>query len=177
VERQTSESFEDEDGCAVTATSARHVEMLRNCLTPEVSPRGIELSTIWFQQDGATAHAARTSKEVVREIHVFPKHVFSLLGEFHGLYVRLIPLPVTTSFRGTSKRKCTPLNHGPSMTTSLQLGSKSQRGEHWETCVRSWKSAYAMMGNILVTCSSKRNRQSRSGIKWHSMIIHFVTTN
>jgi hypothetical protein len=81
VERQTSESFEDEDGCAVTATSARHVEMLRNFLTPEVSPRGIELSTVWFQQDGATAHAARISKEVVREIHVFPKHVFSLLGE------------------------------------------------------------------------------------------------
>jgi hypothetical protein len=47
--------FEDEDGRTVAVTSARYVEMLRNFLTPELSRRGIELSTIWFQQDSATA--------------------------------------------------------------------------------------------------------------------------
>jgi hypothetical protein len=35
--------FDDEDGRAVTVTSARYVEMLRNFLTPERSRRGIEL--------------------------------------------------------------------------------------------------------------------------------------
>jgi hypothetical protein len=60
--------FEEEDGHAVTATSAHHIEMLRNFLTPEMSHRGIELSTIWFQQDSATAHTARVSMEVVRDL-------------------------------------------------------------------------------------------------------------
>jgi hypothetical protein len=40
--------------------------MLRNFRTPELSRRGIELWTIWFQ-DGATVHTARASMEVVRE--------------------------------------------------------------------------------------------------------------
>jgi hypothetical protein len=42
--------FEDEDWRAITVTSARHVEMLRNFLTPELSRRGTELSTIWFSK-------------------------------------------------------------------------------------------------------------------------------
>jgi hypothetical protein len=40
--------------------------MLRNFLTPEPSRLAIELSTIWFQQDGATADTGRASIEVVR---------------------------------------------------------------------------------------------------------------
>jgi hypothetical protein len=40
--------FEDEDGRAVTVTSARYVEMWRNFLTPELSRRGTELSAVWF---------------------------------------------------------------------------------------------------------------------------------
>jgi hypothetical protein len=57
--------FEDENGRAVAVTSARYVEMLRNFLTPELSRRGTEFSTIWFQQDGASAHTARASMVVV----------------------------------------------------------------------------------------------------------------
>jgi hypothetical protein len=71
--------FEDEDGRAVTVTSARYVEMLRNFLTPEISRRGIELSTIWSQQDGAATYTARASMEFVRER--LPQRVISLRGE------------------------------------------------------------------------------------------------
>jgi hypothetical protein len=42
--------------------------MLWNFLTPELSRRGIELSTIWFQQDAASIHAARASMEVIWEM-------------------------------------------------------------------------------------------------------------
>jgi hypothetical protein len=38
--------FEDEDARAVTVTSARYVEMLRNFLAPELSRRGTELYMI-----------------------------------------------------------------------------------------------------------------------------------
>jgi hypothetical protein len=70
---------EDEDGRAVTVTPARYVETLRNFLTRDLSPRGIELSTIWFQQDSATVHTARASMEIVREI--FPKRIISLRSQ------------------------------------------------------------------------------------------------
>jgi hypothetical protein len=50
--------------------------MLWNFLTPELNRCGIELSTVWFQQDGATAHRARASMKVVGEI--FLEHVTSL---------------------------------------------------------------------------------------------------
>jgi hypothetical protein len=71
--------FEDKDGRAVTVTSARYVEMLWNLLTPELS-RGVTwLSIVCFQQDGATAHAARASMEIVWKI--FPGHVISLRGD------------------------------------------------------------------------------------------------
>jgi hypothetical protein len=53
--------------------------MLWNFLTPELSHREIELSTIWFQQDGSAAHTARASMEVVREM--FLEDVISLRGE------------------------------------------------------------------------------------------------
>jgi hypothetical protein len=71
--------FEDKDGHTVTVTSARYVEMLRNFLTPELSRRGIELSTIWFQHDGATAHTARASMEVIQEM--FAEPLISLWGK------------------------------------------------------------------------------------------------
>jgi hypothetical protein len=70
--------FKDKDGRSVTVISVHYVEILWNFLTPELS-RGFELLTIWFQQDGATAHKARTSIEVVWEM--FPEHIISLRGE------------------------------------------------------------------------------------------------
>jgi hypothetical protein len=50
------------------------LKFLWNFLTPELSRRGIELSTIW-----ATAHTAKSSVEIAREI--FPEHVISQRGE------------------------------------------------------------------------------------------------
>jgi hypothetical protein len=150
--------FEDEDGRAVPVTSARYVEMVRNFLTPEVS-RGIELSTIRFQQDGATAHTAIASMEVIREM--FTEHVVSLHGE-PPWSARSPDLSACDYFiLGVPQRKCTPLDHGPSMTSRSQFGSKFQRyqktwrGEHWETCEQGWKIVYAMMGSVLVMCYSK----------------------
>jgi len=49
--------------------------MLRNFCEPELRHRGIDLSAVWFQQDGATAHTARASVSVLREM--FPQHVIS----------------------------------------------------------------------------------------------------
>jgi hypothetical protein len=71
--------FEGEDRHAVTVTSARYFEMLWILLTPELSCCGTELSTIWFQQDGATAHTERASMELIQEM--FPEQVISLHRE------------------------------------------------------------------------------------------------
>ena len=71
--------FEDSEGAAVTVTSERYVAMLRNFCEPELRRRRIDLSSIWFQQDGATAHTARASMNVLREM--FPQHVISRGGD------------------------------------------------------------------------------------------------
>jgi len=67
--------FEDSKGAAVTETSKRYVAMLRNFCEPELRRRGINLSSVWFQQDGATAHTAWASMSVLLEM--FPQHVIS----------------------------------------------------------------------------------------------------
>ena len=51
--------FEDNEGAAVTVTSERYVAMVRNFCEPELRRRWIDLSSVWFQQDGSTAHTAR----------------------------------------------------------------------------------------------------------------------
>jgi hypothetical protein len=66
-------------------TSARYVEMLRNLVTPEVSRRGTELSTIWFQHDAANSHTLRAPMEVDREI--FPEEVFFFLSNARRVFV------------------------------------------------------------------------------------------
>jgi YD repeat-containing protein len=53
--------------------------MLHNFLIPEINRRGINQQTMYFQQDRATAHTARASMAVVREI--FPGHVTSQCGD------------------------------------------------------------------------------------------------
>jgi hypothetical protein len=53
--------------------------MSRNFLEPESHHREIDLRTVWFQQDGATAHTARTSMWVLREM--IPGHVISRGGD------------------------------------------------------------------------------------------------
>jgi len=53
--------------------------MLNNFLRPELQKRGVNMREMWFQQDGATAHTARVSMEVVRRM--FPQHVISRFGD------------------------------------------------------------------------------------------------
>jgi hypothetical protein len=67
--------FEEER--TVTVTSHRYVEMLCNFLEPRLNKLGN--ASLWFQQDGATAHTARASTEVQREI--FPGCLISLCGD------------------------------------------------------------------------------------------------
>ena len=52
--------------------------MLRIFCEPELRRRGIDLSSVWFQQDEATAHTGRALMSVLREM--FPKHVISRGG-------------------------------------------------------------------------------------------------
>jgi len=55
-----------------------NVAMLRNFCEPELRRRGLDLSSVWLQQDGTTAHTARASMNVLREM--FPQHVISRDG-------------------------------------------------------------------------------------------------
>jgi len=55
------------------------VAMLRNFCEPELRRRGIDLSSVWFQQNGATTHTARASMSVLGEM--FPQHVISHGGD------------------------------------------------------------------------------------------------
>jgi hypothetical protein len=71
--------FEDNEGAAVTVTSERYVEMLRSFCEPELRRRRIDLPSVWLQQDGATAHTARASMSVPREI--FSQYVTSRGGD------------------------------------------------------------------------------------------------
>jgi len=60
-------------------TSERYVAMLSNFCEPELRRCGIDLSSVWFQQDGATAHTARASMIFLREM--YPQHVISCGGD------------------------------------------------------------------------------------------------
>ncbi|GBL77795.1 hypothetical protein AVEN_65611-1, partial [Araneus ventricosus] len=55
--------FFEENGKAVTVTSACYVDMLRNFLQPKLyEHRNL---AVWFQQDGATAHTAGISMDLL----------------------------------------------------------------------------------------------------------------
>jgi hypothetical protein len=69
--------FFEEDGEAVTVTSDRYVQVLLSFMEPKLNERGN--STVWFQHDGATAHTARGSMGVLREM--FPGRLISLRGD------------------------------------------------------------------------------------------------
>jgi len=78
-------------------TSERYVVMLRNFCEPELRRRGIDLSSVWFQQEGTTAHTARASMS-------FHNTSFPVAAMFHGRHVRLISPPVIT-FYGVSQKQ------------------------------------------------------------------------
>jgi len=64
--------FEDEDGKAITVTSQRYTEMINEFLSLNLPPNN---GTLWFQQDGATAHTAVISMAALR--HLFLQWVIS----------------------------------------------------------------------------------------------------
>jgi hypothetical protein len=71
--------FEDKEGAAVTVTSERYVTMQCTFCEPELRRRGIDISSVWCQQGGATAHTARASMSVLQEM--FPQHVIYRGGD------------------------------------------------------------------------------------------------
>jgi len=67
--------FEDEDGKAIKVTSQLYTEMINEFLYSNLPPKN---GTLWFQQDGATAHTAVISIAALR--HLFPQRVISRFG-------------------------------------------------------------------------------------------------
>ena len=65
--------FFEEGGATVTVTADRYVEMLETFLRPKLDD--VDTEHVWFQQDGATAHTARRSLGVLREM--FPGRLIS----------------------------------------------------------------------------------------------------
>jgi hypothetical protein len=70
--------FEDDNGNAVTVTSARYVHMIQNFVTQELAQYPHVNENMWFQQGGATSHIARNSINVVQQL--FPHHIISSFG-------------------------------------------------------------------------------------------------
>jgi hypothetical protein len=114
--------------------------------------------------------------EVLWEI--FPEHFISRRCEFP----RPPCSPLIVSFGGTSKGKCTPLDYGLSITSRSQFGSKfhrfqkTWRGNQQETCDLVLKSVYTVMGNMLVICCTKRNKQIRMRNKI-AFNVHLICNN
>jgi len=75
-------------------TSEHYLGMLGNFCEPELRHRGIDLSLVWFQQDGATSCAARAS------LNILPR-------------VLPLPLPVSAHMRSLSVRLGSSLSREP----------------------------------------------------------------
>ena len=69
--------FFEEGGVTVSVTADRYIAMLHNFLEPKL--RQLQHPDVWFQQDGASAHTARRTMDVLREM--FPGHLISLRGD------------------------------------------------------------------------------------------------
>ncbi|XP_076254287.1 uncharacterized protein LOC143192681 [Rhynchophorus ferrugineus] len=69
--------FENDQGVAVTVTAERYQDIIQNFLVTEiVEEQGLE--DMWFQQDGATAHTARSTIQLLND--VFPRELISQSG-------------------------------------------------------------------------------------------------
>ena len=71
--------FFEEGGVTVTVTSERYVNMVKTFLIPELRRRRLNRRSLWFQQDGATAHTATKTISVLREL--FPNRLISKSGD------------------------------------------------------------------------------------------------
>lgn len=69
--------FRDSTGATCTVTAERYVTMLRDFVTPAIQQHPHPL--LWYQQDGATAHTARTSLAELQRL--FPGHLISRFGD------------------------------------------------------------------------------------------------
>ena len=69
--------FENEREQSVTVNAERYSEMLRSFLIPQLWQHAVNDETL-FQQDGATSHTARVSKNILND--VFPNRVISRYG-------------------------------------------------------------------------------------------------
>jgi hypothetical protein len=114
--------FEGNEGAAVTVTSDRYVEMLRNFCERELRRRGIDLSSVWLQQDGATAHTARASMSVLQQI--FSQHVISRGGDVSWPAHSRDLSACDYFLRGYLKRKA--LNSKPRATEELKQRTKEE---------------------------------------------------
>ncbi|KAK9888535.1 hypothetical protein WA026_000781 [Henosepilachna vigintioctopunctata] len=71
--------YEDNRGHAVTVTSARYVDMIRNFFGPQLQQCGHYNRLTWFQQDGATSHTTNNSLAALHEL--FQEKVISRRGD------------------------------------------------------------------------------------------------
>ncbi|KAF7277539.1 hypothetical protein GWI33_006930 [Rhynchophorus ferrugineus] len=58
--------FGNDQGVAVTITAERYQDMIRNFLAHEMEEQGLE--DMRFQQDGATAHIARSTIQLLSDV-------------------------------------------------------------------------------------------------------------
>ena len=71
--------FEDEDGKTVTVNSERYRAMIETLIRQEV----VDKPETWWQQDDATAHTARPTMQLLREI--FGERIISRSSDFNWL--------------------------------------------------------------------------------------------
>lgn len=69
--------FEDDAENALTVNGERYREMITHFLWPQLN--NMNLADIWFQQDGATCHAANETTDLLQE--KFPDHLISRNGD------------------------------------------------------------------------------------------------
>ncbi|XP_076270109.1 uncharacterized protein LOC143202453 [Rhynchophorus ferrugineus] len=71
-------SYTFQNNCvAVTVTAERYQDMIRNFLVLETEEQGLE--DMWLQQDGTTAHTARSTIQLLND--VFPRRLISRSGD------------------------------------------------------------------------------------------------
>jgi len=99
--------FETSNLAAVTVTFEHYLDMLRNVCEPESRHRGIHLSSVCFQQDGATSRAARASLNILPR--VLPQHATA-----HEQHIPHIYPHVLTFWAVISNIKCSSLSLEPS---------------------------------------------------------------
>lgn len=71
--------FENATGQTTTVDGARYRAMITQLFLPQLDELG--LGNMWFQQDGATAHTARATTDILKE--AFPGRLISRFGDLH----------------------------------------------------------------------------------------------